>query len=56
MKGSQFVFDSTDLLYYYLQKISLKRGESYVDSLKWLKNKKATINPKIMTITAFNIL
>ena len=46
VKGSDFVFDSIDLLQYHLQKISLKRGGSYVDSLKWLKNKKATINPK----------
>ena len=35
------------LIYYNLQKISLKRkGSSYRDSPKWLKNKKATINPK----------
>ena len=47
MRGSEFVFDSVGLLYYHLQKISLKRGRSYVDSPKWLKNKKATINPKI---------
>ena len=46
MKGSEFVFDSVDLLHYHLQKISLKRGGSYVDSSKWQKNKKATINPK----------
>ena len=46
MRGSEFVFDSADLLYYYLQKISLKRCESYVDSPKWLKDKGATINPK----------
>ena len=46
MRGSEFVFDSPDLLYYYLQKISLKRCESYVDSPKWLKDKGATINPK----------
>ena len=26
--------------------ISLNRGGSYIDSPKWLKNKKATINPK----------
>ena len=37
MKGSEFVFDSADLLYYHLQKISLKRGGSHVDSPKWLK-------------------
>ena len=46
MRGSEFVRDSIDLLYYQLQKISLKRGRSYIDSPKWLKNKNATINPK----------
>ena len=46
MRGSGFVFDSIDLLYYHLQKIGLKRGGSYIDSPEWLKNKKATINPK----------
>ena len=46
-RGSNFVFDSVDLLYYHLQKTSLKRiGSSYIDSPEWLKNKKATINPK----------
>ena len=29
-----------------LNKISLNRGGSYIDSPKWLKNKNATINPK----------
>ena len=46
MRGSEFVFDSIDLLYYHLQKIGLKRGRSYKDSPEWLKNEKATINPK----------
>ena len=46
MRGSGFVFDSIDLLYYHLQKIGLKRGRSYIDSPKWLKNKKATLNPE----------
>ena len=47
MSASEFIFDSVDLLYYYIQKTSLKRiGSSYIDSLKWLKNKKATIKPK----------
>ena len=47
MKRSEFYFDSADLLHYNLQKTSLKRiGSSYIDSPKWLKNKKATINPK----------
>ena len=46
MRGSEFIFDSVDLLYYKLQKISLIRRRSYIDSPKWLKDKKATINPK----------
>ena len=46
MKGSDFVPDSVDFLYYHLHKTSSKRGKPYVDSPKWLKNKKATINPK----------
>ena len=45
MKESQFVFESVDLLYYSLYKISLNRGGSYIDSPEWLKNKKAMINP-----------
>ena len=46
MRGSEFIFDSVDSLYYNLNKISLSRGGSYIDSPKWLKNKKTTINPK----------
>ena len=41
LRGSNFVFDSVDLLYYLFQKTSLKRTRSsYIDSLEWLKNKK----------------
>ena len=46
IKGSEFVFDSLNSSYYKLHKISLNKGGSYIDSSKWLKNKKATINPK----------
>ena len=46
MRGSDFVCDSIDALYYNLNKVSLSRGGSNIDSPKWLKNKKATINPK----------
>ena len=47
MRVREFIFDSADLLHYHFQKISLSRkGESYIDCLKWLKNKKATINPR----------
>ena len=46
MKGSEFIFDSVDLLCYKLNKISLNRGGSYIDSHEWLKIKKSTIYPK----------
>ena len=46
MRGSEFIRDSNDLLYYHLQEISLERGGSCIVSPKWLKNKKATIDPK----------
>ena len=46
MRGSEFAYDSVDILYYNLNKVSLTRGRSYIDFPKWLKNKKATINPK----------
>ena len=46
MKESQFIFESLDLLYYHLHKISLNRGGSYIDSPSWVKNKKVAINPK----------
>ena len=46
MRGSDFEFDGVNFLYYDFDKISLNRGGSYVDSPKWLKDKKSTINPK----------
>ena len=44
--GSNFVFESVDLLSYHIHKTSLKRGNSYIKSPEWVGNKKATINPK----------
>ena len=46
MKGSDFAFDGVNYLYYDLNKISTSKGGSYIDSPKWLKDKKSTINPK----------
>ena len=46
MKGSNFIFERVDSLYYHPHKISLNRAGSYIDSPKWLKAKGATINPK----------
>ena len=45
MKGSEFVFDYGQLLYYKCHKINPSRVGSYIDSLDWIKSKKATINP-----------
>ena len=46
MRGSGFAFDGVNFLYYDFNKISISRGGLYIDSPKWLKNKKSTINPK----------
>ena len=46
MKGSDFIFDSVQLLYYKCHKVNFKRSGSYIDSPDWIKKKKATINPK----------
>ena len=57
MRGSEFIFNSVDLLHYNLQKISLNRkGSSYIDILPngW-KTKKQQQILKIMIIIAFNM-
>ena len=46
IKGSDFVFESVDLMDYKLHRVRLNRGGSYIKSPKWLENKKAVINPK----------
>ena len=46
MRGSDFAFDGVNFLYYDFNKISVSRGGSYIDSPKWLKDKKSTINQK----------
>ena len=40
MKGSEFAYYSVDALCYNLNKVSLSRGGSYIDSPKWLKTKR----------------
>ena len=45
MKGSEFAFDSDQLLYYKCYKINPNHCGSYIGSPDWIKNKKATINP-----------
>ena len=46
IQGSDFVFESVDLLDYKLHRVNLRRGGSYIKSPKWLANKKATVNLK----------
>ena len=45
-RESDFEFDGINFFYYNFNKTSIYRGESYIDSPKWLKDKKSTINPK----------
>ena len=46
MRGSDFEFDGINFFYYNFNKTSIYRGGSYIDSPKWLKDKKSRINPK----------
>ena len=45
-RGSKFIPDSVELLYYNFQRIDIRRAESYIMSPDWIASKKATINPK----------
>ena len=45
MRGSDFIFDSVQLIYFKWNKVNFKWC-SYNDSPRWLKNKKSAINPK----------
>ena len=44
MKDTEFFFDFVHLLYYKYHKINPNQGGSYLKTLNWMKNKKATIN------------
>ena len=46
MEGSSFVFDQINFLDIKLNQIDLIRESSYIQTPKWISNKKATINPK----------
>ena len=47
IKGSNFVFESVELVDYKLYRVRLMRGGSYIKSSEWLANKKSTIKLKI---------
>ena len=44
MKGSEFVFNYFQLLYYKCHRINPNCVGSYIDSPDWIKNNKGTIN------------
>ena len=39
MKGSDFIFNGINYLYYDLNRITISKGGSYIESPKWLKDK-----------------
>ena len=45
-RGSEFIPESVELLYYHFQRIGLRRTESNIISPDWIASKKATVNPK----------
>ena len=46
MKGSDFIFNGVNYLFYDLNRITISKGGSYIESPKWLKDKKCIINQK----------
>ena len=46
MRGSDFVFDSVQRMYYKCHQVNFKYVGSYIDSSGWTENKKATVNRK----------
>ena len=56
MRGSEFVYDSVDVLYYDSNIVSLSRGGSYIDSPKWLKTKRQQYVQKMKMTSVFSIL
>ena len=46
VKGSDFVFNGINYCYYDFNRVSISKGGSYIDSPKWLKDKKSTVNQK----------
>ena len=45
-KGFDFIFNGVNYLFYDLNRITIGKGGSYIESPKWLKDKKCAINQK----------
>ena len=46
MRGSDFIFNGVNYLFYDFNRVSISKGGSYMESPKWLKDKKCTVNQK----------
>ena len=46
MRGSDFIFNGVNYLFYHFNRITISKGGSYIESSKWFKDKKCTINQK----------
>ena len=46
ISGSEFSFESVELMDYKLHRLPLNKGGSHIKSPEWLANKRATINRK----------
>ena len=44
MKGSDFIFNGVNYLFYDFNRITISKGGSYIESPQWLKDEKCTIN------------
>ena len=55
MRGSDFIFDSVQLMYYKCNKVNFKRGSSYIDYPDWIKRKKEQKIRKKRMINVFTM-
>ena len=46
MKGSDFIFNGVNYLFYDFNRVSISKSGSYIESPKWLKDKKCVVNQK----------
>ena len=46
MRGSDFIVNGVNYLFYYFNRVSISKGGYYIESPKWLKDKKCTVNQK----------
>ena len=46
MRSSDFIFNGVNYLFYDFNRVSISKGGSYIESPKWLEDKKCTVNQK----------